>query len=125
MKKAAFGIAIAAILAAVYVFAPGSDFWTTTAYCPWSHRIGYKPWVCKVRDRDPNRVLVKHANLDSNKLQLSITQRGGRTWIEHPDGHVKEFSNDLKANTIIFDRQDMNFLLVNGERFAITLASEN
>jgi hypothetical protein len=123
--KIVVGIAVVMLLAAAIVFAPGSDFWTTTSYCPWNHRIGYTPRVCKVKDRDGGRVLVEHANLDSNQLQLSITQEGRRMWIRYPDKDVMNLSNSLDENKILFDDRDKNLLSVNGERFPITASKEN
>ena len=101
-----------------------SDFSTTTSYCPWGHRIGFGPWVCRFQDTKGSRVLVEHANLDINKLELSIEDHGVRHWIQHPNGRVRDFSPALDQNTIKFDPVDPNLLIVNGERFQVTDVSK-
>ncbi len=97
-----------------------SDFATTTRYCPWSHRLGFSPWVCKVKDVRDGRILVHHAQLDTGRLELSIEEKGLHHWIQHPEGHVALFFDALDQNSITFDGTDQNFLVVNGERFPIT-----
>ena len=111
------------ILFAVPAFAfwvTQSDFASTTPYCPWGHRWGFTPQVCKVKDTQGARVLVEHANLDLNILELSIHEEGRTRWIQHPDGRVPRFSTKLDENIIKFDPNNKRMLLVNGDPFPIT-----
>ena len=77
------------------------------------------PWVCKVKDRQGNRVMVEHADLDISYLALSIHENGKTRWVQHPNGKVANFSDALDENSITFDPADRKFLQVNGERFPI------
>ena len=114
-------LAVSIVVVAGAVFwARESDFATSTRYCPWNHRVGFAPWVCKVKDMQGGKVLVEHADLDVNRMELSIYDNGRVRWIQHPDGHVTKFSNRLDENTIRFDQPNSSFLVVNKERFPIT-----
>jgi hypothetical protein len=117
-----FGVLVIGTLALFW--ARYSDFASTPQYCPWNHRIGFSPWVCKVKDTQGGRVLVEHANLDTGRLELSIEHDGASHWIQHPEGHVTQFSNALDENKIGFDPADWNSLIVNGEKFPITYTRE-
>lgn len=114
------------LLCSLLLLVPIGDFWvhnsdfaTTTKYCPWSHRVGFGPWVCKVKDARNGRIVVEHAQLSDNRLELSIRQDGHTRWVQHPDGHVANFSPALDRNSIILDEGDPGLLIVNGERFPI------
>lgn len=122
MPKWVARVVLLVVVAATLTFwLTEADFATTTRYCPWKHRWGFTPQVCKVKDVQGSRVLVEHANLDVNVLELSIYQAGRTTWIQHPNGHVRHLSNKLDDNTIKFDLTDGRFLIVNGERFSIVV----
>jgi hypothetical protein len=77
--------------------------------------------ACHVHDEAEERVLIEYFDVDTNELRLYIQKEGVDTLIEHPYGKVSRFSPNLQANEIRLDRSDSRFLIVNGERFPITI----
>lgn len=99
------------------LFSPLGDFWNTTPYCPWNHRIGFTPQSCWVADEKDGRVLVQHADLDVNVEEVSIHQGGSTRWIAPPP------LEGGRRDRLRFHPTDDRLLLLDGEPFPITPAA--
>lgn len=75
---------------------------------------------CRIRDESGDRIVVEYFNRDTNELLLYIQNNGVDLPIEHPDGRVSNYYDNIAANEIKLDRSDSRYLIVNGERFEIT-----
>jgi len=83
--------------------------------------------LCGIEDkRSDGTHLVWQFNIDSEKHRLFLWKYGqGRTEIQHPYYKIKSYPENLnsgmdKNNSIKFDSEDVNFLIVNNEKFPIT-----
>ncbi len=83
--------------------------------------------LCGVEDKRPDGThLVWQFNIDSEKHRLFLWKSGqGRFEIQHPYYKIKSYSENLNSgkrenNSIKFDLEDVNFLIVNNEKFPIT-----
>lgn len=75
---------------------------------------------CRILDElDDGTKLIEYFDIDTNELSLFIYKNGEKTQIQHPKDRVKNFTPDLKKNSIKFSRQKVNVLVVNGEEFEI------
>jgi hypothetical protein len=57
--------------------------------------------------------------IEGNILELSIRENGSVRWIKHPDRSIPGLSPVIFENSIHFDRQNANLLVVNGKSFPV------
>jgi hypothetical protein len=89
-----------------------------TRYCPVSHWTD-PMYSCRVADRSYERILIEHVQIEGNILELSIRENGSVRWIKHPDRSIPGLSPVIFENSIHFDRQNANLLVVNGKSFPV------
>ena len=74
-RMALLAVVLGVLIPAV-VFVPGYLAGTHTAYCPLSHRLSDTA-ACAVLDSRDGRVLVQHADLDTNENYLELRDESG------------------------------------------------
>jgi len=74
---------------------------------------------CRVLDTRGDRQLIEYFDVDTNDLHLHVQEAGKDMLIEHPYGKVKGYQEKIDLNRMEFDPTDVNFIIVNGERFRI------
>jgi len=72
---------------------------THTKYCPWPHMIADMA-VCIVLDRTEEKILIQHADLDTNIYYLEVKKRNSSTLYEFPSFIAKIGSGDYSAKLI-------------------------
>lgn len=79
-----FGAAIGIVVVGGLAF--GFAMSDATKYCPWSHHVSDLS-SCEVLDEANGRVLVQHADLDSNVYYLELIESNGQSsCFELPEG---------------------------------------
>jgi hypothetical protein len=71
------------VLIPAVMFVPGYLAGTHTRYCPFSHRISDTA-ACAVLDSRGGRVLIQHADLDTNENYLELRDEGGSRLYQLP-----------------------------------------
>lgn len=81
--------------------------------------------TCRVCDENEERgKLIEFFDSDTNELRLFVVSRNSEVEIVHPYGLASGVGNKVKENVIVFDPNNHTQLLVNGERFAISVANK-
>lgn len=106
------GVIVVASSLVVLLLAVGYFLGTHTPYCPWSHKISDTS-VCLVLDRKGERILIQHADLDSNKNFLELRD-GQSSRIFQMPGFITQSAPQGYSAEII--EGDGGAILINGER---------
>ncbi|MBK8812772.1 MAG: hypothetical protein IPN69_18865 [Acidobacteria bacterium] len=82
--------------------------------------------ACRLLDEKPDGTqLAEYFNRDTNTFRLILIEYGKEIEIEHPYGKVEAFSERVDLNTIKFDLQNPQKLVVNGQSFIIVKKEES
>lgn len=71
-----------------------------------------------LKDEFNNRKLIEYWDMDTNDLRLKLIEGGESRWIKHPECCMK-YEGHILSNTIKFDRNKSDILIVNGKAFKI------
>ena len=83
-----------------------------TPYCPWSHKLSDTS-ACMILDREGTRILIQHADLDSNEYYLEILENQRSKTFKLP-GSVTQLAPQGYLAELIVGEEDI--ILLNGER---------
>jgi hypothetical protein len=71
-----------------------------------------------IKDQYDDKTLVEFFDVDTNELRLQIITEDDEQWIQHPVC-CKTYEDHIPSNEILFDRENKDYLIVNGESFRI------
>jgi hypothetical protein len=100
------------LLISLIILGAGYFIGTHTPYCPRRHKISDTA-SCIILDRDPTRILIQHADLDSNDYFFEIIEQGtSKLWKMPsfltqlaPQGYTANLVPDKKEIVLINGRQ--------------------
>jgi hypothetical protein len=92
-------------------YAALSRFSHATQYCPLAHKLN-PDMICHIKDQKGEEVLIEHHDADLAKVELSIYKHGQHSWLKYPE--CCNVSSELDSNSITFNPQRNDSLLVNG-----------
>jgi hypothetical protein len=110
------GSALAITLSAfIALFAFGYILGTYTPYCLWSHKLSDTA-ACVILDHDGRRILIQHADLDTNQYFLEILEGRRSTTFKMPDSITQLAPQGYSAELILGDE---SAIFLNGERYIL------
>jgi hypothetical protein len=109
------GALIVTISTFIALLACGYITGTHTPYCPWRHKLSDTA-SCVVLDRKGARILIQHADLDTNEYYLEILNDQQSRTFKMPDFITQLAPQGYSAELIVGDDQ---VILINGTRYLL------
>lgn len=115
VKYSLLGFGAAIIFLTIIIFCLSYFLGTHTKYCPLGHKISDTS-ACVVLDRDVDRILIQHADLDINVYSLEIIEGNKSSFFKFPPFIHQLAPNGYTASLI---KNENDTILIDGSRYSL------